>query len=293
MRVSVVIPTHNRRASLRACLAAALAQELDGGYEVIVVDDASTDGTADMLAAEFPAVRVLRQAANRGPAAARNRGIQAARGAFVAFTDDDCRVPPGWLAALLAALERHPRAAGAGGWQAPPDELVRRNPVARVEYDQHFRRWGPAAQREQVGGYEVPAFGTNNAAYRRAALLELGGFDEGFPAAAGEDADLNYRLAQAGWQLAYLPFGVTHLREYTLRAQWRAARRRGEGAYRFEARHARPPGASRLALRLGKRLLLFLPDLLHMPPAPAAVHLLTRLGDWTGQARAAWRARHD
>ncbi len=287
MKCSVIIPTHNRAASLRNCVNSVAAQVFRD-FEIIVVDDASTDDTAVMLAAEFPAVRVLRQETNRGPAAARNRGIDAASGEFIAFTDDDCLVPAGWLPTLLTAFDRHPGAAGAGGYQAPAEELVRTNPVARVEYDQHFRRWGAAALQEICGGYEVPTFGTNNAIYRRAVLLELGGFDERFPAAAGEDADLNYRVAQAGWQLVYLPFGVQHGRDYTLAAQWRASLRRGQGAFLFEAKHVRPPSAARLALRLVKRTLLLFPDLLHMPPRVAALHLLTRLGDWAGQVQA-WR----
>jgi len=77
LRFSIVIPTYNRKDTLRRCLAAATSQDYPD-YEVIVVDDASTDGTDEMVRREFPQVRYIRQEPNRGPAAARNRGIEAA-----------------------------------------------------------------------------------------------------------------------------------------------------------------------------------------------------------------------
>ncbi len=79
MYISVVIPTHNRKDLLRRCLEAATNQDYPD-YEVIVVDDGSTDGTGEMVQHEFPQVRYIRQEPNRGPAAARNRGIEAAGG---------------------------------------------------------------------------------------------------------------------------------------------------------------------------------------------------------------------
>jgi glycosyltransferase involved in cell wall biosynthesis len=93
MRFSIIIPTHNRKETLRRSLSAAIVQDYLN-YEVIVVDDGSSDGTGEMVRREFPHVRCIRQEPNRGPAAARNRGIEAATGEIIAFTDDDCLVPP-------------------------------------------------------------------------------------------------------------------------------------------------------------------------------------------------------
>ncbi|MDQ7028787.1 MAG: glycosyltransferase family 2 protein [Ardenticatenia bacterium] len=79
MHISVVVPTHNRKDLLRRCLEAVVSQDYPN-YDVIVVDDGSTDGTGEMVQREFPQVRYIRQEPNRGPAAARNRGIEVARG---------------------------------------------------------------------------------------------------------------------------------------------------------------------------------------------------------------------
>lgn len=282
MCFSVVVATYNRKELLRKCLAAIADQTLPA-YEVIVVDDASTDGTGQMVQREFPTVLCARQNTNRGPAAARNRGIAVASGDVVAFTDDDCLVPREWLARLADGFARHPEVVGVSGYQQAPAALRTTNSVARAEYIMRQRRWGRCANTEQVGGEEIPGFGTNNAAYRREVLLEMGGFDERFPVAAGEDADLKRRVAQQGYKLLYIPLAVEHLRDYTLRAQWNMSVRRGIGAYYFESKHAGAPTLARLLLRLGKRTTLFLVDLVRLDWCSAGVIYLTRLGDCLGQ----------
>jgi glycosyltransferase involved in cell wall biosynthesis len=101
--VSVVIPARDAEATLAQTVTAALAQELDGDFEVIVVDDGSADRTA-AIAAEHGA-HVVRRESPVGPADARNAGVAAARGELIAFTDADCEPAPGWLRAGVAALE--------------------------------------------------------------------------------------------------------------------------------------------------------------------------------------------
>ena len=114
--VAVVIPTHNRSARLRRLLDGLRAQHVDGGFEVVVVDDASTDDTPEVvaeLARSYPhPFHYERLERNAGPAVARNRGWRIATAPLVAFTDDDCVVEPGWLAALVGALEHADLAQG-------------------------------------------------------------------------------------------------------------------------------------------------------------------------------------
>src|SRR3954454_12908672 len=98
--VSVVVPSSNRAAYLEVALASLTAQELDGAYEVMVVDDGSRDRTPDVI--EAAGARCLRQERPRGPNAARNAGILAAEADLVAMVDDDVWAPPGWLEALMA-----------------------------------------------------------------------------------------------------------------------------------------------------------------------------------------------
>ncbi|HEY63971.1 MAG TPA: glycosyltransferase [Caldilineae bacterium] len=286
IRFSVVIPTYNRWAQLRCSLTAVLRQTYSN-YEVIVVDDGSTDNTGEMIQRVFPQVRYVRQDANRGPAAARNRGIAAASGEIVAFTDDDCVVPPEWLAKISHGFHRWPDVAGVGGYQEAPDDLLRTNKVAFAEHVMRLRRWGKQAQVEQLGGDEVPGLGTNNVAYRRDVLIEVGGFDETFPVAAGEDADLKLRIAQRGYRLLYLPLKVCHYREYTIQAQWQMHWRRGVGAYYFEAKHGKAPGMGRILFRFLKRTLLFMSDLWTLPWQVAGIIYLSRVADCLGQLQAA------
>ncbi len=288
MNISVVIATHNRKEKLRHCIAA-ITRQTHPASQIIVVDDASTDGTGAMLEAEFPHVEYVRLEANQGPAVARNRGIRIAHEEIIAFTDDDCLPPPNWLEQLSAGFTDYPQVVGVGGYQDPPKELIRHNPIARAEHLDRLQRWGESAERPQCGGYEVPGFGTNNAAYKRRVLLEVGGFDETFPVAAGEDADLKWRITEKGYKLLYLPLKVEHHRAYTWRAQWHSSIRRGIGAYYFELQRGHPPGLGRITLRLGKRLWKFFPDLIQLPWPAAPVNLFSRLGDVLGQYRMAVR----
>ncbi len=269
-RISVVVPTYNRAELLRECLKALTNQDYSG-CEIIVVDDGSTDGTREMVAAEFPRVRYLWQA-NRGPAAARNTGIRAGTGEIVAFTDDDCVPPPDWLSQLAAGYARHPDVAGVGSYLDPPDEALAGNAIAQFEYYLSHVVYA-AGDREYLGGFECPAGGTNSMSYQRSILEELGGFDESFPYAAGEDTELKWRVCQAGHRLLYVPSRVIHLRPYT----WEAFRRQqithGRGAVHFECKHGRMPSRGRLLLRAAKRGLRFGPDLVQIGPALAWVKL--------------------
>jgi GT2 family glycosyltransferase len=287
-KFSVIIPTHNRKILLRRCLEVVTRQGYPY-YEVIVVDDGSTDGTIEMVKQDFPQVRYIRQERNRGPAAARNRGIEAATGEIVAFTDDDCIVPSDWLSKLAEGFCKWPDVAGVGGYQEAPGKFIHANTVAYADHLMRLCRWREGAHTEQLGGNEVPGLGTNNVAYRRDVLIEVGGFDETFPVAAGEDADLKLRIAQREYRLLYIPLKVSHHREYTMRAQWRMYLRRGIGAYYFETKHNKAPGMRRILLRFLKRSLLLVADFWSLPWRVAGVIYLSRLADCFGQFQAAQR----
>jgi GT2 family glycosyltransferase len=153
---------------------------------VLVVADGATPEVLSV--AEASAARVLRLEPGRGPAAARNAGWRTATGELIAFTDDDCLPAPGWVAALR-------RAAGAG------DAVVQ----GRVEpVPAERQRMGPFTRTLWVQG-AGPFFQTANVLYPRAVLERLGGFDEAFPAPAGEDTDLGWRAREAGVAVRYEP----------------------------------------------------------------------------------------
>lgn len=111
VQISVVIPLYNKRATVRRAIDSVLAQQApDLSLELIVVDDGSTDGSADVVRAISDPRIVLVQQANAGPGRARNTGAARARADLLAFLDGDDEWQPGFLAAGLAALERHPQA---------------------------------------------------------------------------------------------------------------------------------------------------------------------------------------
>ena len=177
MTVAVVIPSAGRP-GLRTLVDAL------GGLEVVLVDD-RRDTAAPLLDPVPAHVRVVRGAA-RGPAAARNAGWRACSGEWVAFLDDDVEPAEGWV----DALRRDVAGAGddVGGVQG---RIVVPLPAGRRPTD-----WERSTQ-----GLETARWATADLAYRRAALEGVGGFDERFPRAYREDADLGLRVSGAGWRI--------------------------------------------------------------------------------------------
>jgi len=106
-KVSIVVPTRNRRNFLRQAMRSAHTQTFRD-IELLVVDEASSDGTAEMMAAEFPAVRLIRNGQPRGPGGARNTGVAAADGDWILFLDDDDLLHPEHVAALVKASHATP-----------------------------------------------------------------------------------------------------------------------------------------------------------------------------------------
>lgn len=236
MKFSVIVPTYNRRFILQKCLEALRDQIYPAeDYEVFIVDDGSTDGTQESLRT-LPSKFHTRLQARRGPAVARNLGAAESGGDFLAFTDSDCLVPTDWLARLDEAFEKWPEAGAVGGYLQAPEEVLEKNVLARMEFMETHFVYG-AGQEAFLGGFESPAGGTNNIAYRRQIFEKLGGFDESFPVAAGEDADLKLRTTRAGYKIGYVPIKVTHLDPYSFGSFLRRSVTSGIGSAYFEKKH--------------------------------------------------------
>jgi GT2 family glycosyltransferase len=223
-RVSVVIPTYNRVDTLVSCLRALQAQRLSrADYEVVVVDDGSTDRTAEVLCAWIRSTEMSLRAwsrANGGPAAARNEGIRLSRGALIAFLDDDCAPEPDWLQSLIDALPPDARCAGIGGRIVGKSDAL----VAR------YIDWrGLLEHQRGAGGYNYLV--TANALFHKRCLLEVGGFDERFRWAGGEDPELARRLRARGYYLGATDRAlVVHRHRETIRGFVNMAVRYGSGA---------------------------------------------------------------
>ena len=226
--VSVVIPFYNRRGQVSACLDSVLAQVLPGGatFEVIAVDNNSTDGTAEELA-RYP-VRVA-HCRVPGPAAARNAGIAVARGDIVAMTDSDCVAQPGWLAALVRPF-------------SDPEMLATGGRVESLTVNHGVALYSERAlilnQRKFFKGAVgfPPFFATCNVAYRRAALTAAGGFDEALRVA--EDSDMTWRVMDQGGRIAYCPNAfVRHAHRDTFTGLFWQGVDYGTGAAQVFAKH--------------------------------------------------------
>lgn len=195
IEISIVIPAYNVASYIRDCLEAVRRQTLDAcRFEVIVIDDGSTDHTLALLQqlkAEwaFDGLNIVHQP-NGGPAAARNRGVALARAPIVVFLDSDCIAEPQWLEALTRPLFENPALVGVEGKTLPASE-----------------------KRTLMDHYVSNAHGgfcwTCNMAYRRDILLRLGGLDEGFPWPSGEDIDLAHRVKQVG-EIPFVPDALVY-----------------------------------------------------------------------------------
>lgn len=270
MKFSVIVPTYNRRQLLEKCLGGILAQTYADAYETIVVDDGSTDGTREYLRSlDFKNFRVFWQE-HSGPAKARNLGAQKAVGDLLAFTDDDCLPPADWLHRLESGFNAWSEAGAVGGYLEAPSEILKLNPLAQLEFLETHHIY-KAGEKECVGGFESPAGGTNNIAYRCEVFSKLGGFDENFPVPAGEDADLKLRAVEAGYKIGYVPVKMTHLDPYNLKSFLRRGIASGIGSAYFERKNF-----GRIDHRLSL-LISFLRSLFRLP-----VFVLTgrRPSDW-------------
>jgi glycosyltransferase involved in cell wall biosynthesis len=288
MRASVVVPTYERPERLRETLETVTDQTAED-YEIIVVDDGSVDPQQTAVLADVeanPRIRVLRQK-NSGPAAARNRGWRAADGEFVLFTDDDCLVPRDWVDRLVEGFEGG--IGGVGGPLLPTEEAVDRSVFARFHMFRN-RHVYDQPETETVGGTGLTVGGTANVAYRRAVLDDVGGFDESFPTAAGEDADLERRVVNDGHRLKFVPVTVDHNDVYDWSSFVERCVRHGKGDHYYRHKHGPERPVWRVLVGLLAAPLAFPAALVWSRRPVLAALLATERGlARAGELQAAWQ----
>lgn len=217
--ISVVVPVYNGEETIAQTVECLLRQSLKPD-EIIVVDDGSTDGTREALRKFGRRITVLTQT-NSGPASARNRGVKAAKCAFVAFTDSDCLPCEDWLFNLSRGFDGG-RVAGVGG--------AVRSAIRGLtgEYVDAVRLLDP--QSDEDGA--IPYLITANACFRRDALVKAGLFNERFRKPGGEEPDLCFRIKRLGYEFRFVEQAlVHHHHRQTIKSFLNTIANYGEGLY--------------------------------------------------------------
>jgi cellulose synthase/poly-beta-1,6-N-acetylglucosamine synthase-like glycosyltransferase len=217
MSVSIIIPTFNGASRIGNCVDALLKQTVGRDAEILVVNDGSTDNTADVVA-RYSGVRCITQL-NSGPAAARNRGTLEARGTIILFTDDDCVPMSDWLTAMMEPF-RDPDVIGVKGiYRTRQKSLVAR--FVQIEYEDKYRLMADCPSIDFIDTY--------SAGFRRDRFLEMNGYDTSFPLACAEDVELSYRMYARGWTMKFVPTAIVyHSHPDTL---WRYLRKKYKFAF--------------------------------------------------------------
>lgn len=217
-RISVVVVNWNGRRFLQPCLDSLLRQT-DCDYEIILVDNGSTDGSVAFVKARYPTVTVIENPRNEGFARGANLGIRVGRGELVALLNNDAVASPQWLAELAKEFTTDPRIGLCGS------KLLRQEDPQIIDHAGHLFYPdgilpGRGCGELDVGQYDRPEeiLSPDGSAvmYRKAMLDEIGGFDEQF-FAYGEDSELGLRAQLWGWRCRYVPTAVVyHVRSGTL-----------------------------------------------------------------------------
>lgn len=211
-RVSIIIVNWNGLNHLATCLGSLAVQTLDR-FEVILVDNGSTDGSVAFVRQEYPWVRLVELDRNTGFATGNNRGLDHALGDYIVTLNNDTRAEPDWLERLVEVAAAHPQAGMVGCricTYTDPDIIdslgigICRDGMSRGHF--RNRRWS-SLRMEAVEDILLPS--ACAALYRRAMLLETGFFDDDFFAYA-EDTDLGLRGRLAGWDAILATSAVVH-----------------------------------------------------------------------------------
>lgn len=217
MKVSVIVPTFNANGRIANCIKSILSQKFDE-FEVIVVNDGSTDSTAEI--AKKSGAKVFSKI-NQGPAIARNFGAQKAKGSILVFIDDDCITEKNWLSEMVLPFEDKNVVGVQGAYKSRQKELCAR--FIQMEIEDRYEKIKSAKNIDWIGSY--------SAAYRRDVFFSVQGYDSSFPTSSGEDPELSFKLQKAGNRLVFNPKAIVfhqhdtdffkYFKKKFFRAYWR------------------------------------------------------------------------
>ena len=244
MRFSVIVPAYQAARTLPALLNS-LSLQTFKDFELILVDDCSRDGTA-RIAYSYPC-KVLQMLENRGPARCRNEGARSALGEILVFTDSDCEVAPDWLERMDQHFRKENVDAVMGKLVLKPSTFLG-DSISALGFPA-----GGSIGFEKIWKVDGEGFTDSlsscNCGVRKALFWKIGGFDESFPYAGGEDSLFAYHLKQAGSRIRFCPSVIAyHGARDSLRSFLRWQFRRGQSSYLFSTK-VREKG-NYMALRL-------------------------------------------
>lgn len=226
---SVIIPTYNRPDRVQECLDSLLKLDYRRDrMEIIIVDDGSKTPLDEIISPYQNQINItLIRQKNSGPAKARNTGALAAKGEFLAFTDDDCTPYSDWLTQLELQFNKQPDCLiGGATINALPDNLYTTASHEIINYLYIYYNSNPE---------EARFFTSNNFALAKELFFKIGGFDTSFPLAAGEDREFCARWLHLGYKMIYArEVKVAHAHELNLKNFWQQQFNYGRGAFYFQ-----------------------------------------------------------
>jgi len=190
MKASVIVPAYNAENTIGKCLESLQKQSFNN-FEVIVVDDASSDSTVE-VAKSFPGIKIVKQK-HGGPAVGRNNGAKAAKGEILVFTDSDCILDRAWLEQMVKPFEDQSVGGVQGRYKSRQRSLVAR--FGQLEIEERHEKMARQKSIDFMGSY--------SAAYRKDLFSKMDGFDTSFPIASGEDTDFSFRVNEAGHKMLF------------------------------------------------------------------------------------------
>ncbi|MDO8428056.1 MAG: glycosyltransferase [Candidatus Diapherotrites archaeon] len=209
IKASIIIPAYNAEKTIDTTLMALQNQNFPKEqFEVIVVDDGSTDQTTGIVN-KFKTTKLIQQK-NSGPALARNTGAKLASGEVLIFTDSDCVPEKNWLNEMLQPFEDQSISGVQGAYKTHQKEWMAQ--FVQLEIEERYERMKKSKQLDWIGTY--------SAGYRKSIYLQEKGFDEQFSKASGEDSDLSYRLQEKGFKLIFNPNAIVYHKHPTSLTQY-------------------------------------------------------------------------
>ncbi|MCB8944129.1 MAG: sugar transferase [Ardenticatenaceae bacterium] len=224
--ISIIIPAYNAGHTIEACIRALQQQETNETFEIIVVNDASTDNTVEVATA-VGAHQIISKG-KLGKSGTRNAGAEAAQGSILLFTDADCEPLPDWIERMITPFRHDPDVIGVkGAYYSRQTELVAR--FTQVEVEERYDRMRQLPTTNFIDTYA--------AAYKRDIFLENGGFDTSLPEV--EDQDFSFRLAAKGYKMVFVPEARVYHR-HTVSARHYFRRKFAIGKWKAMLMHRHP-----------------------------------------------------